>query len=157
MKEAHKNTANQADWNLAAERLRVKQILHQAKQDIGKVFARVEKQLAEDWGAQNQSVIKIEQFFGRPLSPFEMEAVNEWIATHPEPLIIQALRESELQNKRNIRYIDRILLNWKNGAVKTVEEAREYSKKFRKQPLQSVKQPEAKPFEEIPFYNWLEG
>lgn len=156
MSEVRLDTTNQPDWNLAAERLRVKQILHQARQDIDRVFTRVEKQLSEEWGAQNQVFNRIEQFFGRPLSPVEIETVNEWIEMHPQPLIVQALRESELQNKRNIRYIDRILLNWKNNSVQTIEGAKEFSKKFRKASPHPVKQREETSAGNIPFYNWLE-
>lgn len=58
---------------------------------------------------------QIEQAFGRPLSPFEIETLNQWldIDKHELSVIQAALDEATSQNKLSFKYIDRILLNWK--------------------------------------------
>ncbi|MDT3979119.1 DnaD domain-containing protein, partial [Staphylococcus saprophyticus] len=55
---------------------------------------------------------QIEQAFGRPLSPFEIETLNQWldIDKHELSVIQAALDEATSQNKLSFKYIDRILL-----------------------------------------------
>lgn len=62
----------------------------------------------------------IEQIFARPLSPYEIETLNQWIdVDHHDISIIQAaLDEAVGQNKLSFKYMDRILLNWKKNNVK---------------------------------------
>ncbi|CAH0118799.1 DnaD domain-containing protein [Paenibacillus sp. CECT 9249] len=74
-----------------------------------------------------------EQEFGRPLSPMECETIAGWIDKdrYPEPLILLALKEAVFAGKVHFRYIDRILLEWMRNRVRTVEEAKAYTQKFR--------------------------
>ncbi|MBG9772025.1 DnaD domain protein [Brevibacillus laterosporus] len=76
---------------------------------------------------------QFEQTFGRPLSPIEVETLQIWAEEdgYAEELIIAALREAQFVGKLFIRYIDRILLEWQRNQVNSVEEAREYSQRFR--------------------------
>lgn len=69
---------------------------------------------------------KIEQAFGRPLSPYEIETLNQWLDVdkHELSIIQAALDEAQSQNKLNFKYIDRILLNWKKNNVKTIEDSK---------------------------------
>ncbi|QDX93872.1 DnaD domain protein [Brevibacillus laterosporus] len=78
---------------------------------------------------------QFEQIFGRPLSPIEVETLQIWVQEdgYAEELIIAALREAHSVGKLFIRYIDRILLEWQRNQVNSVEEAREYSQRFRRQ------------------------
>lgn len=78
---------------------------------------------------------QFEQTFGRPLSPIEVETLQIWVEEdgYAEELIIAALREAHSVGKLFIRYIDRILLEWQRNQVNSVEEAREYSQRFRRQ------------------------
>lgn len=101
-----------------------------------------------------------EKEFGRPLSPFECETLAMWMEDdHHDPIIIKvALRESVLSGKLNFRYIDRILFEWKKNGVKTIEQAKNYGRKFRQHQSQSRNKiengiPKTK---SVPFYNWLE-
>lgn len=103
--------------------------------------------------------VLFEQEFGRPLSPFEIEIVNTWLdEDNIAPALIKAgLRESVLMGKLNFTYIDRILRNWKQKGIHSVEQAREASKAFRdrqikKQPDQSQTQKDNTSV----YYNWLE-
>ena len=68
----------------------------------------------------------MEQSFGRPLSPYEIETLNQWIDVdqHDLSVIQAALDEALSQNKLSFKYIDRILLNWKKNNVKTVDDSK---------------------------------
>lgn len=74
-----------------------------------------------------------EKEFGRPLSPMEYETIASWIDEdrYPLDLILLALKEAVFAGKIHFRYIDRILLDWSRSKIKTVEEARVHSQKFR--------------------------
>lgn len=103
--------------------------------------------------------ILFEQEFGRPLSPFEIETVNAWLDEDEivPSLIKAALRESVLMGKLNFKYIDRILRDWKQRGIHTVEEAREHSRSFRnKQAPKHSEEPKEKRDTSF-YYNWLEG
>lgn len=77
---------------------------------------------------------QFEQSFGRPLSSIEIETMQCWIEQdhYSEELIMTALREAQAVGKLYIRYIDRILLEWTRQKITTVEEARNYSMRFRR-------------------------
>lgn len=100
--------------------------------------------------------ILFEKEFGRPLSPIECESLSLWMDEdgHSQLLIKAALKEAVLAGIHNIRYIDRILLEWKKNGIKTPEQAKTYGEKHRRnrQPEKS----QAKKKEPFPFYNWLE-
>lgn len=95
---------------------------------------------------------QIEKRFGRPLSPYEIETINQWIDVdqHELEVIQAALDEAESQNKLSFKYIDRILLNWKKNDVKTIEDSKTISKQFNAPKMtQKVKK--------IPKIDWLNG
>lgn len=97
-----------------------------------------------------------EQEFGRPLSPFECETLAMWQDDEHHPDLIKgALRESVISGKINFRYIDRILFEWKKNGIKTVEQAKAQSQKFRSFQKREKKQ-DNQPVKDVPFYNWLE-
>ena len=101
--------------------------------------------------------ILFEQEFGRPLSPFEIETINIWLDEDKlSPALIKAgLRESVLMGKLNFKYIDRILRNWKQKGIQSVEDAREASKSFHEK--QNRNQSDIKKRDTSFYYNWLEG
>lgn len=74
----------------------------------------------------------MEQSFGRPLSPYEIETLNQWIDVdqHDLSVIQAALDEALSQNKLSFKYIDRILLNWKKNNVKTVDDSKKIREQF---------------------------
>lgn len=85
-------------------------------------------------GARVSLYSHFEQAFGRPLSPLEIETIQLWVEQdrYPDELILTALREAASVGKLYIRYIDRILLEWQRQQIKSVEEARHYSMRFRR-------------------------
>lgn len=103
-----------------------------------------------------------ENEFGRPLSPFECESLAIWIDQDEyDPVIIKAaLREAVMSGKLNFRYIDRILFEWKKNGIRTIDQARNHSKKFRQnQGSNNNKQSDINEDyqRKVPFYNWLES
>jgi DnaD/phage-associated family protein len=101
----------------------------------------------------------IEESFGRLLSPLEIQMIGEWMDEGiDQALIKMALREAISRNVKNLKYIERILTNWKDQGVETVEQAREISKKYKsyKQPVAAVLG-ETTTRPEPPIYNWLES
>ncbi len=74
-----------------------------------------------------------EKEFARPLSPMECETISGWLDQdrYPTELILFALKEAVFSGKLHFRYIDRILLEWSRNRIFNVEQAKEYSRKFR--------------------------
>jgi DNA replication protein len=71
--------------------------------------------------------------FARPLSPMECETIASWEEQdeYPRELIVHALKESVFAGKLHFRYIDRILLDWHNKKIRTVEQAKQQAQQFR--------------------------
>lgn len=99
--------------------------------------------------------ILFEQEFGRPLSPFEIETISIWLdEDQMQPALIKAaLREAVLIGTLNFKYIDRILRNWKQKGVQSVEQARDVGKNFRQKQEQSYSTEKR---DTSFYYNWLE-
>lgn len=95
---------------------------------------------------------QIEQAFGRPLSPFEIETLNQWldIDKHELSVIQAALDEATSQNKLSFKYIDRILLNWKKNNVKTIEDSKKISCQFNQPKMKHT-------IKKVPKFDWLNG
>lgn len=76
----------------------------------------------------------IEREFGRTLSAFEFEMISSWINEdrYEISLIKLALKEAILSSAYNLKYVDRILLNWQQKNIKTIEQAREHTKTFKR-------------------------
>lgn len=102
--------------------------------------------------------ILFEQEFGRPLSPFEIETINAWLdVDEMKPELIKAgLRESVLMGKLNFKYIDRILRDWKQKGIHSVEQARESSKSFRNNQVNKTAPANTEKRDTSFYYNWLE-
>ncbi|MFS0576768.1 DnaD domain-containing protein [Sporosarcina sp. 179-K 3D1 HS] len=100
-----------------------------------------------------------EQEFGRLLSPMECESITMWLDEdgHSVEIIRAALKEAVLAQKLSLRYIDRILFEWKKKNVKTLADVERQTKSFRTvsgtRPPQFQQKIQVK---RVPFYNWLE-
>ncbi|MDA7025608.1 DnaD domain-containing protein [Bacillus sp. CLL-7-23] len=115
------------------------------------------KKQDEQHEEEQKSIYTIfEEEFARPLSPLECETLSIWIDQdhHDVQIIKQALREAVISGKLNFRYIDRILFEWKKNGIMTVEQAANYSQKFRRKTTQKGEQKEYT--RQVPFYNWLD-
>lgn len=67
---------------------------------------------------------QIETEFGRPLSPIELEMISQWLdEDHYQIGVIRlALKEAVLNQVYNLKYMDRILLNWQKKHLTTPEQ-----------------------------------
>lgn len=66
--------------------------------------------------------------FGRLLSPIERQQIAAWInIDHYQPEVVKiALREAVLAQVYNLRYIDRILLNWQKHNLTTSDQVKNF-------------------------------
>ncbi len=115
------------------------------------------KQVAEKEEDERTLYHLFESEFGRPLSPMECELITMWVdQENYNPAIIKAaLMEGVVSGKRNLRYIDRILIEWNKNGVRTVSEAKEYGQKFRNHQYKTTPQSTTEPKKKFPSYNWL--
>lgn len=89
-----------------------------------------------------------ENEFGRTLSPMEYEIINGWVKEKfSNEVIIEALKEATFNGVSNLRYIDKILYEWKKKGIKNVMDIRKQQSKFK----------EKKENIEIFDYDWLDG
>lgn len=101
--------------------------VEQAKQDP----ASIGPAAGESGGSDLFSLI--EQEFGRPLTPMELETVTGWLDKdkYAEELILLALKEAVFAGKIHFRYIDRILLDWRRNRIYSAEQAKEHTRRFK--------------------------
>lgn len=98
-----------------------------------------------------------EQEFGRFLSPMEIETISMWMDQdgHTPAVIRMALKEAVISQKMSLRYVDRILFEWKKKNIKTSSEVTKHAATFREKNIQI--QPTAdNTAKKVKFYNWLE-
>ena len=106
----------------------------------------------------------LEQELGRLLSPIEIETVGMWLDQdqHSPEMIKEAIKEAVLANKTSLRYIDRILFEWKKKNFKTIEQVQKQAEQFRgrtvnTRPTTAQAQKAEQPTEKKSgFYNWLD-
>lgn len=70
----------------------------------------------------------LEQNFGRTLNSIEIEMIREWTDNE---LTRYAIKQAVLNGKYNVKYINTILVNYKNNSITTVQQAQEEEKKFK--------------------------
>ena len=89
-----------------------------------------------------------ENEFGRPISPMEYEIIKGWINDKfSEEIIKEALREAVYNNVSNLRYIDKILYEWKKKGYKNKEDIIKDKVNRKKKKTETV---------EVFDYNWLD-
>lgn len=71
----------------------------------------------------------LQEEFGKLLSPMEIEVVMTW--DYDIEIIKLAIKEASTNNQRSIKYIDKILYNWKQANLKTYDEIIKYCENFR--------------------------
>ena len=70
---------------------------------------------------------------GRTISPMEVQIIKEWLHNGlTEELIKEALKEAIINNVRNLKYVDRILFNWRSKGFKTKEDIIKDKQNYRK-------------------------
>lgn len=73
--------------------------------------------------------------FGRNLSPTEFDMITSWLQDdkYSISLIKEALKEAVLSNVYNLRYMDRILLEWDRKQIKTVEQVKQQKQQYKRE------------------------
>lgn len=88
-----------------------------------------------------------EKEFGRTLSPMEYEIINSWKDSGlTDELINCALKEAIFNGVNNLRYIDKILFEWKKKGYSCKEDVEKGRNSFKKK---------EKPNKELFEYDWL--
>ena len=97
----------------------------------------------------------IEQEFNRQLSGFEIEMISGWIHNdkYPQELIVAALKEAVLNQAHNVKYIDRILLAWKNKGIQSAQQLAASETRTRNAQV-DVKSNETAS-QSVPLVNWV--
>jgi DNA replication protein len=93
----------------------------------------IEKKVGLNKGKERNLFVLFETEFARPLSPMECEMIASWEEhdQYPRELIVHALKESVFAGKLHFRYIDRILLDWQNKKIRTVDQAKQHAQQYR--------------------------
>lgn len=87
-----------------------------------------------------------ESEFGRTLSPMEYQIINGWLNDQmTEEMVISALKEATYNGVSNLRYIDKILYEWRSKGLTTKEKIEQNRMNFNK-----------KEKKELFDYNWLD-
>lgn len=106
------------------------------KNELGKVVEKVSLDafyngINEEHQQQKKEVEKNDIFgafennFGRTLSSYDYQVINAWIEKgFSEDLILAALKEAVYNGVLTIRYIDKILHEWKRKGIKTPEDVK---------------------------------
>lgn len=88
-----------------------------------------EKKIKENNNKKNIYEI-FEEEFGRTLSPIEYEIIAKMISDYSEEFIKLALSEAVSRQASSLKYVEKVLLNWKSRNLKTEEEVKNYIKNF---------------------------
>lgn len=81
----------------------------------------------------------IEKEFGRTLSPMEVELIQTW--DYPIEILKIAIREASTSGNYSMKYIDKIIYNWKKANIKSVNDVKEYIRKFNEKKRNRDNQP----------------
>lgn len=84
----------------------------------------------------------IEKEFGRTISPLECELIRTW--DYPIDILKLAISEASTSGQFVMKYIDRIIYNWKKGNVRTIQDAKRYIENFHKRKNNKYNQPKEK-------------
>lgn len=154
MKQGYIEIEQQTSDNMLSETFSLQPLWDRLLDCLNKDHQEDKKQSLE---ALEGEIFQIfEQEFGRFLSPMEIETISMWIDQdgHTPEVIRMALKESVLAQKLSLRYVDRILFEWKKKNIKTSKEVSKHASSFREKNLQL--QPAASAAKKVQFYNWLE-
>ena len=101
----------------------------------------------------NSSIFDVlESEFGRSLTPMEYEISKAWLNDGlSEDLIKEAIKEAVFNHVINLKYIDKILYEWKKNNIKTIKDVEDNRKK-----RSSKKNDNSKVDLEMVDWNWFD-
>ena len=89
---------------------------------------------------------EFEKEFARPITSMEYEIIGAWLdGNYDENIIKLALKEAIYNGVSNLRYIDKILSEWRKKGIKTEKDIKAERERHTKQ----------KPKKEVFEYDWL--
>lgn len=107
----------------------------------------VDKEEDRQEGEESNLYTSFEEEFGRTLSPMEYGIINGWIADKfSEELILLALKEAVYNNVSNLRYVDRILYEWRKKGIQNKNDVLKEQKNYHKKKSSNL---------EVFDYDWL--
>lgn len=76
----------------------------------------------------------IEQMYGRPLSPMEMNQYNKWMTDYSfEPeVVVLMLEESFSRGRKEMAYLKQVALNWYDAGVTSLEDAEKFMEEYKR-------------------------
>lgn len=75
------------------------------------------------------------EFFNKninPATPVELEKIMNWMDKTTPEIIIRAIEEAVVYNKKSLSYINAILANWTANKLKTISDVENYMKNLKK-------------------------
>ena len=91
-----------------------------------------------------------EREFARTLSPVEYELINGWKEIgYSEEIIVLALKEAVFNGVTNLRYIDKILYDWKKKGINNKEDVEKNKANFQNKNNKKIEK------KELMDYDWL--
>lgn len=120
------------------------------KKRLIEIFSEELKKETGDFGntEQNDIYVLFESEFGRALSQFEINTIKDWFDQgNTAATIKEALNVATLSRVKTIRYIDKILLEWKRREELSKNGISPLSEKWRKNLEETM---------EIAKINWME-
>lgn len=112
---------------------------------IANIYLSDKKVIEED---SSDIYSAFENELGRTLSPMEYEIIKGWLMDKfTNELIILALKEAVYNGVNNLRYIDKVLYEWRKKNLKNKEDIFKDKEKYRKSKKDNV---------EVFDYNWLD-
>lgn len=82
------------------------------------LYQKTEQKPAQE--AESVNLVELfEHEFARALTPIEIETLKEWKQCHySDQMIVAALKEATLSHVHNMRYIEKILIDWAKHGMK---------------------------------------
>ncbi|USS87519.1 DnaD domain protein [Fructilactobacillus hinvesii] len=138
------------EYSFAPLIAKLNELLNQ-KQDAEPQVVQTPTTNQESISDREQTFKMINHEFGRMLSPIELEMINGWFEKdhYSAELVQLALREAVLNQVYNLKYMDRILLNWKKQHIQTAAQV-EAQRERRQQ--QTAKPNEQNPLPKVPLF-----
>lgn len=137
---------------VAKEKFTLEPLYDKIYQQLNAQSKEVQSELAMNNVAELIQMIETE--FGRTLSSFEIQLISSWISEYhfSIEIIKLAFKEALLANAYNLKYVDRILINWKSKNIESVEDAMGYTKTFKRFEVKRGKQ---EVVEEEEYVSWM--
>lgn len=93
------------------------------KVNIEPLYKKLTFLIIEPNNVNNDDIYTIfETEFGRTLSPLEYEIIGNFIETKDKDFIILALKETVKRGITNIKYVDKVLVEWEKKGFKTCKD-----------------------------------